>query len=59
MLYWQTGQTIPREAATMAQTETPKLDAGDRFPPMTIALVDGRSVTLPDDLSDVGRFIYN
>jgi len=35
----------------MAQTNTPKLDAGDRFPPMTIALLDGNSLILPDDLS--------
>ena len=34
----------------MAQTDTPKLDAGDRFPPMTIALLDCSSVILPDDL---------
>jgi len=35
----------------MAQTDTPKLDAGDRFPQMTISLLDGSQLTLPDDLS--------
>ncbi len=34
----------------MAQTDTPKLDAGDHFPTMMISLLDGGSVTLPDDL---------
>jgi hypothetical protein len=35
----------------MAQTETPKLDQGDRFPQMTFPLIDGSVLTLPDDLN--------
>jgi hypothetical protein len=35
----------------MAQTDTPKLDAGDIFPTMTMKLVGGQSLTLPDDLT--------
>ena len=34
----------------MAQTDNPKLDARDRFPHMTLSLVDGSTLTLPDDL---------
>ena len=34
----------------MAQTDNPKLDARDRFPQMTLRLVDGSALTLPDDL---------
>jgi len=34
----------------MAQTETPKLDQEDSFPPMTIALLDGSRLALPEDL---------
>jgi len=34
----------------MAQTGSPKLDVGDRFPTMTISLLNGDSVTLPDKL---------
>jgi len=35
----------------MAQTNTPKLDAGERFPMLAVNLVDGRLLKLPDDLS--------
>ncbi len=35
----------------MAQTATPKLDQGDLFPGMTISLLDGSRLTLPDDLN--------
>lgn len=35
----------------MAQTDTPKLDMGDQFPPMTISLLDGSTMALPDDLN--------
>lgn len=35
----------------MAQTHTPKLDADDLFPVMTISLVDGRTLSLPADLT--------
>jgi len=34
----------------MAQTDTPKLDARDRFPTMTINMVDGSTLKLPDDM---------
>lgn len=34
----------------MAQTTTPKLDMGDRFPTVPLALVSGGVLTLPDDL---------
>ena len=34
----------------MAQAQTPKLDAGDQFPAMTINLVGGDSLSLPTDL---------
>ena len=29
----------------------PFLDAGDRFPPLELTLIDGRRLTLPEDLS--------
>ena len=36
-----------------------KLDAGDRFPGMTLALVGGGKVSLPDDLaSDYGVILF-
>ena len=35
----------------MAQTETKKLDAGDRFPTLSLNLLDGRVLTVPADLS--------
>ena len=35
----------------MAQTTTQKLDVGDRFPSMQIAMTDGTQLSLPDDLS--------
>ncbi len=35
----------------MAQTNTQKLDAGDRFPTMTMTLIGGQSLSLPDDLT--------
>lgn len=31
----------------MAQTDTPKLDAGDRFPHLELELVGGGSLALP------------
>ena len=34
----------------MAQTETPKLDTGDAFPALSVPLLDGSRLTLPDDL---------
>jgi hypothetical protein len=34
----------------MAQTETTKLDARDPFPHMTLTLVDGSKLILPDDM---------
>ncbi len=34
----------------MAQTSTAKLDAHDPFPRMTLTLVDGSTLTIPDDL---------
>jgi len=34
----------------MAQTTSPKLDAGDRFPAMTISMLDGSHLQVPDDL---------
>lgn len=34
----------------MAQTSAPKLDGGDPFPQMTIAMVDGSSLKIPADL---------
>ncbi len=35
----------------MAQTNSPKLDGGDQFPPMTIALADGGALSFPDGLA--------
>lgn len=35
----------------MAQTNSPKLDAGEQFPAMTLNMVDGTIFNLPDDLS--------
>ncbi|HRJ40616.1 MAG: hypothetical protein KJZ86_11365 [Caldilineaceae bacterium] len=35
----------------MAQTDARKLDQGDRFPPMTISLLDGSVLALPDGLN--------
>lgn len=36
----------------MAQTETTKLDAGDRFPKMTLKMIDAETpLRLPSDLS--------
>ena len=35
----------------MAQTSTPKLDMGDRFPSLQISLLGGKSLSLPDDLN--------
>jgi len=35
----------------MAQTDTRKLDQGDSFPPMTISMLDGSRLALPDDLN--------
>lgn len=36
----------------MAQTTTPKLDLGDRFPSLSMALLGRDQITLPDDLSN-------
>ena len=35
----------------MPQTSTVKLDMGERFPTMSVGLTDGRTLTLPDDLT--------
>ena len=35
----------------MAQTQSTKLDGGDQFPAMSIALADGSTLNLPADLS--------
>lgn len=35
----------------MAQTNTPKLDAGDLFPTMTLNLTDGGVFVLPQELN--------
>ena len=36
-----------------------KLDAGDRFPDMTLTLTGGGAVSLPDDLaSDYGVILF-
>jgi len=34
----------------MAQTDTQKLDAHDRFPSMPLKLADGEELALPDDM---------
>jgi peroxiredoxin len=34
----------------MAQTDTGKLDIGDPIPKLTFQLIDGRTLTIPDDL---------
>lgn len=39
----------------MAQTESEKLDVGDRFPHMILNLTDGRTVALP--VREVNHFI--
>ena len=35
----------------MAQTNARKLDVGDHFPTLSLDMLDGRALTLPDDLS--------
>lgn len=35
----------------MAHTSSPKLDGGDQFPPMSVALADGGTLAIPSDLS--------
>lgn len=51
MLYWTYRNLFEDEVTPMAQTKTPKLDAGDHFPAITIALLDGSRLALPSDLN--------
>ena len=36
----------------MAQRATQKLDSGDKFQELTLKLIDGSSLTLPEDIAD-------
>ena len=42
----------------MAQTDTPKLDVGDRFPSMQLTMLDGRTLQLPDELGDAEFTVF-